>query len=116
MSEVFMRRLRALNGDAKETLSKALKTGAEPVLLRSAFDLPSQQQAAIQSALNETFAACIPIRFETSPDLVSGIELTSNGQRLSWSIADYLVSFEKTIAEILSAKDRTDSKCTTMSA
>jgi len=116
MSEVFTRRLRALNGGAKETLAKALQTTGEPALVRSAFELPSQQQQAIQSALNETFAADIRIRFETSPDLVSGIELTRNGQRLSWSISDYLASFEKTVADILSAKDKVDSKRATTSA
>ena len=40
-------------------------------------------------------------RFETSPDLVSGIELTANGQKVAWSIADYLTSLEKGIDELL---------------
>ena len=44
MSEVLMRRLRELDGDAKEGLAKALKTSSDPVLLRSAFELPSEQR------------------------------------------------------------------------
>ena len=69
--------------------------------MRSAFDLPEQQRAAIQQALNETFSAEVRVRFETAPDLVSGIELTTNGQKVGWSIADYLASLEKGVGELL---------------
>jgi F-type H+-transporting ATPase subunit b len=56
-------------------------------VVRSAFDLPADQRAAIQNALNETFSAEVRIRFETAPDLIGGIELTTNGQKVAWSIA-----------------------------
>lgn len=105
MSAVFTRRLREMDGPAKEGLAGALKTAAEPARVRSAFDLPPEQRAAIQKALNETFSADIPVRFETEPDLVSGIELTTNGQKVAWSIADYLVSLEKGVDELLQEKD-----------
>lgn len=105
MSEVFTRRLRELNGEAKHVLAEALKTAAEPALVRSAFDLPADQRAAIQNALNETFSTEVRVRFETAPDLVSGIELTSNGQKVAWSIADYLASLEQGVGELLKAKD-----------
>jgi F-type H+-transporting ATPase subunit b len=61
---------------------------------------------AIQNALNETFSAEIHIRFETSPDLVSGIELSANGQKVGWTIADYLASLEKGVGELLKEKDK----------
>ena len=108
MSEVFVRRLRTLDGKAKEDLAEALKTTSEPVLLRSAFDLSEQQRAAIQQALNETFSAEVHIRFETAPDLVSGVELTMNGQKVAWSIADYLTSLEKGVGELLKETDKSE--------
>jgi F-type H+-transporting ATPase subunit b len=106
MGEVFNRRLRELDDKAKTVLGDALKKNPEPALVRSAFDLPAEQRAAIQNALNETFSAEIHIRFETSPDLVSGIELSSNGQKVGWSIADYLASLEKGVGELLKEKDK----------
>ena len=115
MGEVFTRRLHELTGEAKESLAKALKTAADPALVRSAFDLPPEQRAAIQNALNETFAAEIHIRFETTPDLVSGIELTMNGQKVAWSIADYLTSLEKGVDELLKEKEKREAKATTPS-
>ena len=110
LGEVFTRRLRTMDGRAKAALAEALKTSSDPALIRSAFDLPAEQRAVIQNALNETFSAEIRVRFETSPDLVGGIELTANGQKLAWSIADYLGSLEKDVAELLKAKDPPEPK------
>jgi F-type H+-transporting ATPase subunit b len=104
MGEVFTRRLREMDGKAKALLGAALKSSSEPAVVRSTFDLRATQRAAIQNALNETFSAEIHIRFETSPDLVSGIELTTNGQKVAWSIADYLASLEKSVDELLKKK------------
>ena len=106
MGEVFTRRLRTMDEKAKGGLAEALKTASEPALLRSAFELPTEQRATIQNALNETFSAEVRIRFETAPDLVSGIEFTTNGQKVAWSIADYLASLEKGVGELLKEKDR----------
>ena len=110
MSEVFTRRLRTMDGKAKEGLGEALKTTSEPALVRSAFELPAAQRAAIQNALNETFSAEVHVRFETAPDLVSGVELTTNGQKIAWSIADYLASLEKGVGELLKEKDKPEAK------
>ncbi len=104
MAEVFTRRLREMDGEAKTGVAKALTTAADPALVRSAFDLPEAQRAAIQDALNETFSADIHVRFETAPDLISGIELTTNGQKVAWSIAGYLASLEKGVEELLTGR------------
>ena len=110
MCEVFTSRLRAIDGKAKETLGEALKRASEPVLVRSAFDLPGAQRAAIQKALNETFSADVHVRFETTPDLVGGVDLSTNGLKVAWSIADYLSSLEKGVAEVLKEKDKPEPK------
>jgi F-type H+-transporting ATPase subunit b len=105
MGEVFTRRLREMDGKAKALLGAALKSSSAPAVVRSTFDLGSAQRAAVQNALNETFSAEIHIRFETSPDLISGIELTANGQKVAWSIADYLASLRKGVDELLKKRD-----------
>ncbi len=110
MGEVFTRRLRELDDSTKQKLGEALKTASDPALVCSAFDLPAEQQAAIQNALNETFSADIRLRYETAPDLISGIELTVNGQKVAWSIADYLTSLEKSLDELLKESDKPELK------
>jgi F-type H+-transporting ATPase subunit b len=101
LGEVFTRRLREMDGPAKEGLGNALKASPDPALIRSAFELPAATRATIQNALNETFAAQIRLRYETASDLVCGIELTAGGQKVAWSIADYLASLEKNVEALL---------------
>jgi F-type H+-transporting ATPase subunit b len=110
MGEVCTLRLRELDFKSKAGLAEAIKSASGPALVRSAFDLPADQRAAIQNALNETFSADIHLRFETAADLVSGIELTTNGQKMAWSIADYLASLEKGVGELLKEKDKPQPK------
>lgn len=110
MSEVFTRRLQEMDGETKAGLAEALKTNSGPALVRSAFNLPPEQREAIQNALNETFSADIRIRFETEPELISGIELTTNGLKVAWSIVDYLASLQQCVGELLQQKDRPAAK------
>lgn len=90
--DVFLQRLLALDGPALATLGDALMaaTDARPAIVRSAFALPEPQTAAIQATLQASFGQPIALQFEIQPELVSGIELSANGQKLAWSISDYL--------------------------
>ena len=110
LGEVFTRRLREMDGQVKAGLAEALQTAAAPALVRSALDLPAEQRATIQDAINETFSADIHVRFETAPDLIGGIELTTNGQKVAWSIADYLASLEKGVDDLLTEKNIPEAK------
>jgi len=110
LTDVFIRRLRAMDSQMIAGMAEAFKTASDPALLRSAFDLPAEQRAAIQNALNETFSTQINVRFDTAPDLISGIELSSNGQKLAWSIADYLKSLQQGVDEILKQKGKPAAK------
>lgn len=97
MGAVFTQRLRELDDAAKAGLAEALKAASNPVRVRSAFALSAAQRAAIQSALNESLSGDIRIQFDTTPDLISGLELTANGWKLAWNIADFLASLEQRI-------------------
>jgi F-type H+-transporting ATPase subunit b len=108
MAGVFIRRLQQMDEQTKNGLGDSLRSVSEPALVRSAYDLPAAQRTAIQQTLNETFSAEISIRFETMPELVSGIELTANGQKVAWSIADYLSSLEKGVAGLLKEKEQAE--------
>lgn len=102
-SDVFTRRLRELDAEAKRELVLALTSSPDAAVVRSAFDLPPAQQAAIQQALNDVSSADIRVHFETDPDVISGIELTANGRKVTWSIAGYLASLTRSIGEVTSA-------------
>ena len=110
LGQVFTRRLQEMDGRVKADLAEALEKASGPALVRSAFALPEEQRTAIRRALNELFSTEIHVRFETAPHLISGIELSTNGQKVAWSIADYLASMEKVVGELLRAKGKPEGK------
>ena len=101
MSAVFAQRLRAMDGEAKQRLASAIKASADPVLVRSAFELPAAQQEDIQLAFKESFSSKRKMHFEIATELIAGVELSVDGQKLAWSADDYLVSLEKRIDDLL---------------
>jgi F-type H+-transporting ATPase subunit b len=110
MGEVFTRRVHQMNGKDKELLAAALKVSSEPAVVRSAFAMPTDQQAAIQNALNETFSAVVRIRFETTKEAICGIELSANGQKVGWSIATYISALDEKIGALLEAQSTQQAK------
>jgi F-type H+-transporting ATPase subunit b len=103
MCEVFVHRLRALTGEAREQLAAALKTSTQPAQVRSAFDLPPALRSAIAGAVKEAFAVETQVQFATAPELVSGIEFSANGQKVAWTIADYLATLAKSASAYVDA-------------
>jgi len=104
LAAVFIQRLRALDAAAKTGLAAAFASAPGAAIVRSAFELPPDQRTLIQKAVDETFPAHVQLTFETAPDLVSGIELATNGQKIGWTIASYLESLQKGVDELLEKK------------
>lgn len=103
MCEVFVQRLQVVEGPALATLGTALRavSAVEPAWLRSAFALPEPQQATIRAALDALVGQPVQLKFETTPGLVGGIELSAQGQKLAWSIPDYLGALSSGLEERL---------------
>ena len=104
MVAVFVERLRALGADEKQTLTSALKATTIPIVVRSTFDLPPAQQALLKTSVHDLLGGDVELRFETAPDLVSGIELSTDGHKLAWSIAEYLTALASSVGELLKTK------------
>lgn len=99
MVGVFIDRLGELDTETKQGFSEALRAG--PALVRSAFELPEVLRAELRQVLSETFGAGLAINFETAPEQITGIELSAGGQKLAWSVTDYLGSLEKNVVGLL---------------
>lgn len=88
-------------------------------IVRSAFELSSEQREAVRSAVAGTLGipatlgapatsstlntpgAASTVEFEVSPELICGIELGVNGVKLAWSIPDYLGSVSQSLQALL---------------
>lgn len=104
ITDVFIQRIQQMDGELKNTLTEAQKNSTEPALVRTAFALTEAQQNAIQSALDAVFSHPVALSFAVAPAQISGIELTCNGQKIAWSIADYLQTLQQRIDAVIDQK------------
>ena len=101
VGDEFVRRLRALTGAEKDQLVAALNASAAPACVRSAYDLSPALRGSIEAAVKDTGSLKTDVKFETLPALIGGIELSAGGQKVAWSIADYLATLEKSAGDML---------------
>jgi F-type H+-transporting ATPase subunit b len=103
IADVFIRKLRAMDATEKDALKAAFQAPPQEAIVRSAFDLPAPQRTAIADVMKETLSIAAPITFQTAPGILSGIELTAGGQKIAWSIEDYLKAMNQNAATQLDA-------------
>jgi F-type H+-transporting ATPase subunit b len=101
--EVFIARLRAIEGPPRDALALALKAAPDAVVVRSAFELPPAQRQALHQAIDDVFSVKLDLHCETAPALVGGIELVAGGEKFAWTIADYLSALDRGVDELLKA-------------
>ncbi len=101
VAAVFCERLRAMKQEDKCKLRTAIQSSTQPLWVRSAFPLALDQQNALQAAIDTALEGPIALRFEVASALVVGIELTAQGQRVGWSIGEYLNAFEGDVTDAL---------------
>lgn len=115
MVAVFARRLAELDETARQSLAQALGVAAAPstaavagaqpgttVQVRSAFELSAAEQDHIRQALAQVLAQVpgresAPVAFSTAPEVLGGLELTANGWKLSWHLADHLAALAQRV-------------------
>jgi F-type H+-transporting ATPase subunit b len=100
----FISRLDELTTEEKKQFVDAFKAGTKPVLIQSAFEMQKQQQTAIKNAVDHILGKETEFEFTTVPAVISGIELSANGYKLSWSISAYLDSLQNTISATIKDK------------
>lgn len=101
MADVFADRVRKLSAPERRQMAEAIGSSPAPPVIRSGFRLSASAESSIRSALDETLGRDGRLRFETSPQLVSGIELATQGYKISWSIANYLDSLQSVVSTTL---------------
>jgi F-type H+-transporting ATPase subunit b len=97
----FIRRIRELDQEKSAQIRKAISGGGNKVVVRSAFGIPAQTQGRIEQALKEQITNGFTIRYDTQPEIVSGVELRVNGHKIAWSLDEYLETLEENLSETL---------------
>lgn len=102
--DTFIQQLSEFN-EENNNLIKSLSTPSSSSLkqgvIRSTTELTLKQRGAIEDAISENLKIKSKLQFEIVPDLYSGIEFIMNGQKLAWSIDDYLATLETKVLNFL---------------
>lgn len=86
ITHTFIRKLHSLD----ETTREALGHSAGPTTIGSSFELDPALKSTLTRAIHEQIGADLTVRYARAPELICGIELTCEGQRISWNLSDYL--------------------------
>ncbi len=108
MVEIFRQRLQHIEQKDRDLLVASFRTGTQPLKVRTAFELPPAEQTVVKGLIDNVFGPQAKVDFILAPDLIGGIEIEGNGQKLGWSIADYLSSVENSLSELLKDKSQSE--------
>lgn len=97
--EVFLEKIRELDGDTCQSLARSALT------ISTAFDLPDALRAAVEKAVRDRIGAPVAIGFERAAGIGLGIELRGNGWRIGWNSESYLETLEEDLRETLEQRD-----------
>ena len=95
---LFIRRLKNSDEPEKKRFREAFNNPENKILVQSAFELPLYQQTEINETVNELLGKKTPLEYKINPGLVSGMELSTEGYKLGWSIPEYLSSLERDLS------------------
>ena len=105
-ANLFIKRLNELKEEDKKKFITSFKADPNPILVQSAFALPPKQQTDIQQSVKSILGTDPKFQFRITPEIISGIEISANGFKLSWSISDYLNALEQSITETIKEKSK----------
>lgn len=100
----FLMQLKSLAKNKEELAS--LLSPSHNLQVRTALELTKPLMEKIHQTIQQEYGKEFQVEFIVVPDLVAGIELLANGKKLSWNVADYLVSLENLIDQMLVEKEK----------
>ncbi len=107
----FLKRLESMNESDKEKIKEFYKKPGQQVAVRSTFDISDEMRQKIQDTLRQQIGIDAKIQYETTPDLISGIELRASDVKIAWNIDSYLDDLESDLSRTLEqrmAKEKAD--------
>lgn len=99
--KVFLKRIETLNEAEQEMLKDAISQAGQGIIIQSAFPIQENLRGMIQAALRRYGEEMPAIRYETTADVLSGVELRAHGHKLAWSLGDYLETLEEGFSHAL---------------
>lgn len=103
---VFIERLRNLDEEEQKALKESVQKSKREVTVISAFEILQETSQDIAQVLREYLSDPVDLQFETSPEVICGIELRVKGRKIAWSVPDYLDGLETILAKVLGGETK----------
>ena len=98
--QVFISKIKSMTGKEKKQFSDAFHLSSSALSVKSAFELSEKEQKSIKAAIADLLGDDGKYEFKTDAKMISGLELATQGYKLSWSFSAYIDSLEKSMAAI----------------
>lgn len=101
--DTFIERLEGLAKEQRAMIADSIEESRK-VTISSAFEIPAEKRQVLSEAVQRQFGNNLESQFNTSPDVICGIELKTNGHKIAWSLENYLETLEDKLSDILQAQ------------
>lgn len=98
--QAFMERIVRLDDDERDVIARSIQESGKNVVIRSAFEMPKETRQDLVGAIQDQWGDGVESQFETSSDLIAGIELQADGYQIAWSLQDYLTGLEENMSQV----------------
>ena len=93
--DVFVSKLKELKKEDKDAVKKAIQEEDNKALVRSGFELSTGSRQKITRAVRDEIAEHADIAYDTEPQVIMGLELKARGEKVVWTVRDYLAELEE---------------------
>ena len=105
--EVFLLELKDMPEEKRHDMAKAIRKEGDTVTVRSGFEISTKLRRKITASVRHSLAEKAEVTYETVPDMIMGIELKSKGEKIAWSLENYLDGLEERAREALEREAQT---------
>jgi F-type H+-transporting ATPase subunit b len=96
----FTQRLQEIDENQRQIITKSLQNSSQPIIIKSTFEISPENRQKIIQALQIQVINNHPLEFQTSPDLICGIQVKLAAYVISWNLDDYLQTLESQFKQL----------------
>lgn len=99
--ERFLDRFDDLGKEEREAFRESVRKADNSVTVRTSFELSPQMKKKVTERLRSSLTDDIDTEYEQDPELLFGIEVMADNNRIDWNANEYLSDLERIITDTL---------------
>ena len=108
--EVFLSELQDMPEEKRHAMAEVIREEGNTATVRSGFEISTKLRRKITESVRDSLAEKAEVTYETVPDMIMGIELKSKGEKIAWSLENYLDGLEERAREALEKEAQTEQR------